>query len=81
MLWSEVDLVLVGGGICAVFVLHGLIEAAEVALLSANRLALREQAERGSAGAARALRITEQPIRLLSTVATVRKLLSSLASV
>jgi putative hemolysin len=81
MLWSEVDLVLVGGVICAVFVLHGLIEAAEVALLSANRLALREQAERGSAGAARALRITEQPIRLLSTVATVRKLLSSLASV
>ena len=81
MLWSEVDLVLVGGVICAVFALHGLIEAAEVALLSANRLALREQAQRGSAGAARALQIADQPVRLLSTVVTVRKLLSSLASV
>ena len=81
MLWSEVDLVLVGGVICAVFVLHGLIEAAEVALLSANRLALREQAQRGSAGAARALQIADQPGRLLSTAVTLRKLLSSVASV
>lgn len=81
MLWSEVDLVLVGVVICAVFALHGLIEAAEVALLSANRLALREQAQRGSAGAARALKIADHPVRLLSTVATVRKLLSSVASV
>jgi putative hemolysin len=81
MLWSEVDFVLVGAVICVVFLLHGLAEAAEVALLSANRLALREQAERGSAGAARALQISDHPSRLLSTVATARKLLSSVAAV
>jgi putative hemolysin len=81
MLWSEVDFVLVGGVICVVFLLHGLAEAAEVALLSANRLALREQAQRGSAGAARALQLAEHPARLLSTVAMVRKLLSSVAAV
>jgi putative hemolysin len=81
MLWSEVDFVLVGGVLCVVFLLHGLAEAAEVALLSANRLALREQAQRGSVGAARALQIADHPARLLSTVATVRKLLSSMAAV
>ena len=81
MLWSEVNLVLVGLVLLIVYLVHGLVEAAETALLAANRLSLREMADQGDRRAECALRLIATPLKLLATIVTVRKLLSSIAAV
>jgi len=48
--------------------LNGYFAAAEIALVSARRTALQQSAERGSAGARAALRLLDDPNRLLSTI-------------
>lgn len=81
MLWSEVNLLLVGFVLCAVYLLHGFAEAAEAALLASNRLSLKEMADQGDRKAGRALRLLENPLKVLATIVTVRKLLSTIAAV
>lgn len=54
--------------ILALIVANGVFAMAEIALVSANRLKLRAQAERGAAGAATAAALAESPTRFLSTV-------------
>lgn len=51
----------------ALIVLNGFFAAAEIALISARRASLKADADRGSAGAKAALRLTDDPSRLLST--------------
>jgi putative hemolysin len=46
----------------------GYFAAAEIALISARRAALQQRAEEGSSGARTALRLLEDPTRLLSTI-------------
>ncbi len=47
---------------------EGYFAAAEIALISARRAALQQRAEEGSKGAATAIKLMEDPTRLLSTV-------------
>ena len=54
--------------IVALIVLNGYFAASEIALVSARRAALRQKAEEGSSGAAAAIRLTEDPSRLLATI-------------
>ncbi len=49
-------------------VVNGYFAAAEIALISARRAALKHSAEEGSAGAKAAIALTEDPSRLLATI-------------
>jgi len=59
-----IEIVLIFG----LIVLNGYFAAAEIALISARRAALRKAAEDGSPGAQAALDLTEDPSRLLATI-------------
>lgn len=59
---------------------NGYFAAAEIALISARRAALKKRAEEGSAGARRALTLTEEPTRLLATIQVGITLVGMLAS-
>jgi len=48
--------------------INGYFAAAEIALISARRAALKKRAEEGSKGARTALSLTEEPTRLLATI-------------
>ncbi len=54
--------------IAALILLNGYFAAAEIALISARRAALSHAAEQGSRGAQAALRLTEDPSRLLAAI-------------
>lgn len=54
--------------IVLLIVLNGFFAAAEIALVSARRIALQASADKGSHGARAALRLLDDPNRLLSTV-------------
>src|ERR1035437_7174470 len=54
--------------IAVLILLNGYFAAAEMALVSARRTALRGAADKGSAGARTALRLLDDPNRLLSTI-------------
>ena len=54
--------------ILALIVLNGYFAASEIALVSARRAALKQKAEDGSAGAQAAIRLTDDPSRLLATI-------------
>jgi putative hemolysin len=54
--------------ILGLVLLSGYFAAAEIALISARRASLQQSAAAGSAGAKAALRLTEDPSRLLATV-------------
>jgi magnesium and cobalt exporter, CNNM family len=54
--------------ILALLVLNGLLAMAEIAIVSARKARLRQQADSGDAGAAAALELAEDPNRFLSTV-------------
>lgn len=54
--------------ILALIVANGVFAMAEIALVSANRLKLRAQAEAGDAAAGKAAALAESPTRFLSTV-------------
>jgi putative hemolysin len=54
--------------ILALIAVEGYFAAAEIALISARRSALQQRAEEGSKGAAKALRLIEDPTKLLSTI-------------
>jgi putative hemolysin len=56
------------GLIVGLIILNGLLAAAEIALITARRPALRMSAEEGSAGARAALRLTEDPSRFLAAI-------------
>jgi putative hemolysin len=58
------ELLLIG----LLLVLNGLLAMAEIAIVSARKSRLRQQADAGDAGAAAALELAEQPTRFLSTV-------------
>jgi len=60
--------------------LNGYFAAAEIALISARRAALKQRAEAGSLGAKRALTLTEEPTRLLATIQVGITLVGMLAS-
>jgi len=60
--------------------LNGYFAAAEIALISVRRAALKQRAERGSLGAKRALLLTEEPTRLLATIQVGITLVGMLAS-
>lgn len=54
--------------IVLLIVLNGFFAAAEISLVSARRIALRAAADKGSSGARAALKLLDDPNRLLSTV-------------
>lgn len=54
--------------VVVLIVLNGYFAAAEIALVSARRAALKMEAERGSSGARTALRLTEDPSRFLAAI-------------
>ncbi|MDA3936582.1 MAG: hemolysin family protein [Actinomycetota bacterium] len=54
--------------ILALILLNGYFAAAEIALISARRAALKAAADTGSSGAAAAVKLTEDPTRLLATI-------------
>jgi putative hemolysin len=54
--------------ILALTAVGGYFAAAEIALISARRAVLRQRAEEGSSGARTALKLIEDPTRLLSTI-------------
>jgi putative hemolysin len=54
--------------IALLVVLNGYLAAAEIALVSARRSALRTAADKGSSGARMALRLIDDPTKLLSTI-------------
>lgn len=54
--------------ILGLVILNGYFAAAEIALISARRVTLKQAAEEGSAGADAALKLTEDPSRLLATI-------------
>jgi len=56
------------GLIIGLIILNGYFAAAEIALISARRAVLKKAAEEGSAGAQAALRLAEDPSRLLATI-------------
>lgn len=62
-------------------VLNGFFSMAEIAIISARRQRLRQLAEDGSRGAARALRLAEDPSNFLSTAQTGITVVAVLASV
>jgi putative hemolysin len=66
--------------ILVLVVLNGWFAAAEIALISARRAALKQRAEEGSVGARVALRLTEDPGRLLATVQIGITIIGFLAS-
>jgi len=59
---------------------NGYFAAAEIALISARRAALKRRAETGSSGAKAALALTEEPTRLLATIQVGITLVGMLAS-
>jgi putative hemolysin len=66
--------------ILVLVVLNGYFAAAEIALISARRAALSARAERGSAGARAAVRLLDDPSRLLATIQIGITLVGFLAS-
>lgn len=56
------------GLIFFLIVMNGLFAMAEIAIVSARKMRLRQKAEKGSRGSAKALELAEQPTRFLSTV-------------
>jgi putative hemolysin len=54
--------------ILALIAVEGYFAAAEIALISARRAALQQRAEEGSSGAKTALKLIDDPTRLLSTI-------------
>lgn len=66
--------------ICVLVALNGYFAAAEIALISARRAALKRRAEEGSKGAHTALALTEEPTRLLATIQVGITLVGFLAS-
>jgi len=60
--------------------LNGYFAAAEIALISARRAALKKRAEEGSTGARAALVLTDNPTRLLATIQVGITLVGMLAS-
>ncbi|HEX9093204.1 MAG TPA: hemolysin family protein [Coriobacteriia bacterium] len=66
--------------IVVLILVQGLFVAAEIALVSARRSALQAAADRGSHGARTALRLLEDPTRLLSTISAAITLLGFTAS-
>jgi putative hemolysin len=58
------ELLLIG----LLLVVNGVLAMAEIAIVSARKSRLRQQAEAGDAGAAAALELAEEPTRFLSTV-------------
>lgn len=68
------------GAILFLLVLSGLFSGSETALTAASRGKLRSQADKGSRGAARALRITEDSERLIGSVLLGNNLVNILAT-
>lgn len=66
--------------IAVLVALNGYFAAAEIALISARRAALKKRAEAGSRGAVAALALTEEPTRLLATIQVGITLVGFLAS-
>ncbi len=66
--------------ILALVALNGYFAAAEIALISARRAALSHRAEAGSAGARAAIRLLDDPSRLLATIQIGITLVGFLAS-
>jgi len=66
--------------IAVLIVAQGYFVAAEIALVSARRSALQAAAEKGSRGAKAALRLLDDPTRLLSTVSVAITLIGFMAS-
>ena len=62
-------------------IVHGLLAMAEAAMVASRKGRLRQLAEAGSAGAARALAITEQPARFLALIQFWRTVLGMIAGV
>ena len=69
-----------GGAILFLLVLSGFFSGSETALTAASRGKLRAQADRGSAGARRALNITEDNERLIGSVLLGNNLVNILAT-
>lgn len=61
-MWFDIGLILL------LIVMNGLFAMAEIAIVSARKMRLRQSADKGSKGASRALELAEQPTRFLSTV-------------
>lgn len=61
-------------------IVNGYFAAAEIALISARKSALMQRAEEGSKGAKTALKMTEDPTRLLATIQVAITLMGMLAS-
>ncbi|PKQ29313.1 MAG: HlyC/CorC family transporter, partial [Actinobacteria bacterium HGW-Actinobacteria-10] len=68
------------GLIFALVLVNGYFAAAEIALISARRAALKSAAEAGSAGANAALKLTSDPSRLLATIQICITLVGFMAS-
>ena len=68
------------GTILLLLVLSGCFSGSETALTAASRGKLRTQADKGSAGAARALKITEDNERLIGSVLLGNNLVNILAT-
>ncbi|MGV6838863.1 MAG: HlyC/CorC family transporter [Planktomarina sp.] len=68
------------GGIFVLLVLSGFFSGSETALTAASRGKLRTQADKGSSGAARALKITEDNERLIGSVLLGNNLVNILAT-
>lgn len=66
--------------IAVLVVLNGYFAAAELALISARRAALKQRADAGSKGAATAIQLTQDPTRLLATIQVAITLVGFLAS-
>ncbi|MCV3270996.1 HlyC/CorC family transporter [Roseobacter sinensis] len=71
---------LTAGGILFLLVLSGFFSGSETALTAASRGKLRAQADKGSKGAQRALRITEDNERLIGSVLLGNNLVNILAA-
>ncbi|MGH1453141.1 MAG: HlyC/CorC family transporter [Paracoccaceae bacterium] len=71
---------LTAGGILLLLVLSGFFSGSETALTAASRGKLRSQAEKGSRGAERALKITEDNERLIGSVLLGNNLVNILAA-
>ncbi len=72
--WGEILLIIV------LVALNGYFAAAEIALISARRAALKKRAQAGSKGARIAVALTEKPTRLLATIQVGITLVGFLAS-
>ncbi len=71
---------LISGGILLLLVFSGFFSGSETALTAASRGKLRAQADKGSKGAQRALRITEDNERLIGSVLLGNNLVNILAT-